>query len=627
MDGPRVTALLIEVARFFRFSVLGFSLLLPLIGAAAVSQSLAGAQLAALAAVGLAFHIFAYVSNDVCDLAIDRTQPLRAGSPLVRGLVQPRMALAIALSAVPLALLIHAWTGGPSRAAAALLAGVAFMLLYNLRGKRFRVPLLSDAVQGLGWVALALYGALATGEPLTETAAWLAATIFVYVLLINGLHGGLRDLHNDARHGARTTALYLGARTDADGHPVVPPLLAGYGLALQILLLVLALSCVLRTWPAANRIPLPAMVTAIAGSHLVLWWLGRAALRAASNPPEMIRAGMTHLFLSIGVVCLPFAFFANAFATAVVVAMYAVPLLILIVRLTLHDRRMASRVAATLALVALLPALHASAQQTVRIVPRDEIVRAMRVQKDLGYNLCATANGARFNAGVLLDLARNRHDPQRSPFVLTHDDYFAAFAAVAGCNPVPTFIQIAHDRHEDQYVDYRRERVIASLHGVPEPFAMNVVTGWIGAPASYSYEDRAGNPALRVTHSRVTSYRLADFGGLLLFDDIHGLSGRALDGLLGLVFKVIGDARAIRSFIAVAADGTQVTRSTGRKGLLTVSPYATVDRAGRGEKDVPGRNDLQALKSRIENTAGAIDIRYVPIQPEDILRATRLTAP
>ena len=40
--------------------------------------------LALVVAVGLAFHVFAYVLNDVVDLPIDRTEPRRATSPSSR---------------------------------------------------------------------------------------------------------------------------------------------------------------------------------------------------------------------------------------------------------------------------------------------------------------------------------------------------------------------------------------------------------------------------------------------------------------------------------------------------------------------------------------------------------------
>src|SRR5213594_1368846 len=281
MDSTRL--ILADICRFGRFSVLGFSVMLPLIGAAAVSRALSGWQLTGLAAVGLAFHIFAYVSNDVFDLPIDRTQPLRADSPLVRGLVSPSLALAIALIPVPIACGIHLLCGGRPAASAVLIVAMGLMLLYNLYGKRIWFPLLSDAVQALAWVALALYGTLSVNSGLEPSVGWLAAIIFVYVLMINGLHGGLRDLANDAHHGARTTALYLGARATTDGRLVMPAALVLYGLALQILLLFLGVLCVIGNWPEENRMPWQVMASAIAGAHVVLLWLARAALQATAT--------------------------------------------------------------------------------------------------------------------------------------------------------------------------------------------------------------------------------------------------------------------------------------------------------------------------------------------------------
>src|SRR6266511_983049 len=92
---------LIDLARSLRLSVVGFSLMLPLLGAAVVSPTLRSSRLIALVGVGLAFHIFGYLSNDLVDLPIDRTQPLRADSPLVRGLVRPSVAWWVAMIPVP----------------------------------------------------------------------------------------------------------------------------------------------------------------------------------------------------------------------------------------------------------------------------------------------------------------------------------------------------------------------------------------------------------------------------------------------------------------------------------------------------------------------------------------------
>src|SRR5207244_812210 len=154
-----------------------------------------------------------------------------------------------------------------------------------------------------------------------------------------------------------------------------------------------------------------------------------------------------------------------------------------------------------------------------RAVSRQELIDAMTVQKRQGYNVLATPNAARFSSAVILHLARaaRERDALRTPLLIHHRDYFEAFLAVTGIarESAPTFVRIAYDKHEDQLVDYRRENVIKEIVTGRQPaFAVNVVAGWTGPPASYTYEDRSSNPPLRVTHERVTSYRLLDFGDM-----------------------------------------------------------------------------------------------------------------
>ena len=624
-------ALLVEVARFARLSVSGFSLALPLVGAAAVSAALTPLQVAGLVAVGLAFHVFGYVSNDVIDLPIDRTQPLRAASPLVRGRVRPGVAMAIALAPVPIACAAHLWAGGPPAAAGALSAGMGLGLLYNLYGKRLPFPPLSDAVQALAWVALMAYGALAggaaprapmlaSGVALRTPVAWAGAIVFAYVMLVNGLHGGLRDLGNDERHGARTTARLLGARETREGLLAVPRALMLYGLGLQLLVLALSAASFRESSP---------VVAAILAGHLLLFGLGRAALRARSRP-AMLRAGTWHLLVSIAVVCLPFATLSSPAAALALVAASVVPAGGLLLRLRFHRLRPAPAVSAAALWLALGAVAAAARGQEVRVVPRAEIVRAMAAQRSQGYELRATANGARFNAGVLLDVAgaARRRDPGRTPLVLDHRDYFAAFLAVTGLSrdEAPTYVKIAFDHREDQYVDYRSERVLAEVVEGPEPqLALNVVGGWRGPPPSYTYEDREATPPLRVTRERVTSYRLLDLGGeRILLDEIQGVSGRALGGLLGLLFRFVGDAHAVRSFLGFSADGWQVTVTTGRKGV-SITTSATVDPAGRGEKGVP--RDASRLREIERALREPFRARYAPLRAEEPLGWTRVPTP
>ncbi|MFN8641791.1 MAG: carotenoid biosynthesis protein [Candidatus Binatia bacterium] len=87
------------------------------------------------------------------------------------------------------------------------------MAAYNRWGKMCPVPPLSVLIQGLAWGALALFGARVMGE--LATIPWLVAAYGTgFMLLINGIHGGLRDLANDVGCQRRNTAIWLGAEPD-----------------------------------------------------------------------------------------------------------------------------------------------------------------------------------------------------------------------------------------------------------------------------------------------------------------------------------------------------------------------------------------------------------------------------
>ena len=224
-----------------RVSTLGFTLLLPLAGSASAAPGWRPAQAAWLTAIALAFHIFAYVLNDVVDIDVDRSEPLRADSPLVRGEFGRTQALVLAWAQPPLAFGLALAGGTSTPALAWLTLAFAAMSVYNVYGKRCPWPLVIDAVQAVGWCALLLMGAWdATPSPPGATG-WVAGYVFLCVLLVNGVHGGLRDLANDQRCGARTTALWFGARAGAGDAVIASRALTRYAFALQIGLAVCAI--------------------------------------------------------------------------------------------------------------------------------------------------------------------------------------------------------------------------------------------------------------------------------------------------------------------------------------------------------------------------------------------------
>jgi 4-hydroxybenzoate polyprenyltransferase len=199
------------IQRFVRATFFGFTSLLVLLGAGVVNPDPDALTIAVLVIVAMNFHVFGYVHNDLVDLAVDRTAPLRASDPLVTGLIRPAHALALACAQIPISFALTLAVATSWHAPAVLLLGYVATVLYNLYGKRCRVPIVTDAVQGIAWISIALYGSLLVGE-MSALSLVVAAFGFGFIFLINGVHGGLRDLANDLRHHRWTTAILLGAR-------------------------------------------------------------------------------------------------------------------------------------------------------------------------------------------------------------------------------------------------------------------------------------------------------------------------------------------------------------------------------------------------------------------------------
>lgn len=286
---------MVDAYRFFRFSAFGATATLPLLGAGSTDPQLGVRRTLGLLGVAAAFHTFAYVHNDVCDREIDRTQPLRADYPLVRGDMSPHAALVIALGCVPMVFALDRWVvhnngrdapvGRRDAPPGRLYLASAFVLMaaYNRWGKVCPFPPLTDLVQGASWALLISYGATVSGQPLNRLTRTLIAYELLLILMVNGVHGSLRDLGNDRARGARTTAIMLGAEETPDGLRVGPGLIA-YAAALQCALLALPL------WAARGRVPTVG-VRIVASLTVALL---AVAARGGAKPADV---GMLHLIL------------------------------------------------------------------------------------------------------------------------------------------------------------------------------------------------------------------------------------------------------------------------------------------------------------------------------------------
>jgi len=241
------------------------------------------------------------------------------------------------------------------------------------------------------------------------------------------------------------------------------------------------------------------------------------------------------------------------------------------------------------------------------------------MQSERGYDATATTNAVRFQVGTLLRLARGAasRDPDRQPLFIAHGTWFHAFLRVndLAATDAPVFARLAYEHRQDMLVDYRRDRVIDSCAAGCAPVAaMNVIYWWPIAPGlakSFSFEDLYSVPQLKVTNTRVIKYRLLQFGDMVVCDRISGLQGRPLSGLLGLMFRIIGEGRVVESRIALTGDGLQLVRAHSKKGLAGLWTTVTVYPNGRAIKGLPsGRPDLDAILERLKRS---LDIEYKPL--------------
>jgi hypothetical protein len=256
------------------------------------------------------------------------------------------------------------------------------------------------------------------------------------------------------------------------------------------------------------------------------------------------------------------------------------------------------------------------ADRPVQRVTYAELLEAMRAEQ--GYDARKTTNLARFQAGVILRLAERARAraPEGAPLFFDHAEWFRAYLETVGLSPDQASVscRLSVASRQDAWVDYRRERVVRQVRvGRVVHLALNVCVGPLqqaSVPPRYSYDDDSSTPRLRVTVEREYRYRLLDLGDQVVLDDIEGLHGRPTSGLLGLLFTLIGEGRAVRSRMAFASDGTQVMVGQANKAFIARTATVTVHPDGTADHGVPGgRPDLAALEARLREPLG---VEYVP---------------
>jgi 4-hydroxybenzoate polyprenyltransferase len=165
--------------------------------------------------VGFFGHTFGFVFNDIIDYNIDKSSKEIGDRPLISGTISKRNAWVFALIAVGIAFLVALYIAistSRSYSLIILVVSASFIILYDLVSKKFP---LTDFFVAFGIFFLVVYGASTTVDTLSEITSlgWIVCTLAaIQVLFMQIIAGGMKDIENDYRHGARTMAIKMGVR-------------------------------------------------------------------------------------------------------------------------------------------------------------------------------------------------------------------------------------------------------------------------------------------------------------------------------------------------------------------------------------------------------------------------------
>jgi 4-hydroxybenzoate polyprenyltransferase len=275
--------------------------------------------------IATCFHFFAYVTNDLIDLELDKTSALRSNDPMARGLVSTRWAIVFAVIQFPLSMFFCGVTDISLQAKVVLAGAFILILVYNFWGKRAVLPILTDIIQGLSWALVFIFGALAAGIPKMGIFITGVTFIVAFIVMINGVHGSIRDIQADSAYNVHTMVIKLGGKFIPPNSVFLPTGLKLYAAILHLILLV---SPFLLAWfSRADYQPLQLYVLL---SILVLFetgatWLGWKAMQK-DHLVEMISPGTVHAFLILFTFVLSlFLFKINWITLCIIVFLFCAP--------------------------------------------------------------------------------------------------------------------------------------------------------------------------------------------------------------------------------------------------------------------------------------------------------------
>ncbi|MBP2648149.1 MAG: hypothetical protein H6Q77_1773 [Gemmatimonadetes bacterium] len=237
------------------------------------------------------------------------------------------------------------------------------------------------------------------------------------------------------------------------------------------------------------------------------------------------------------------------------------------------------------------------------------------------YSILATTNSMRFQSAVFQRLIERalENRPGGGMLFIPYDAHWWEFLNAAGlgegeADKAPIGRRLAYEYHQDIELLYGPPNsVVKQVREGPAPLiAANVRLAWPDRPDNvrkFSFEDTLSVPKLKATNHQLMTFRFLVFTDMIVLDDIEGISGRPLNGVLGTIFKVIGEGNARYARFSISTDGRQVMRTKATK-VISKTVTATINPDGTGQNGVPdGRADMVAIEARLEQP---LELEYFP---------------
>jgi 4-hydroxybenzoate polyprenyltransferase len=253
---PSWFALFKEHVYLSRFA---FTVFVPLMGAATVTPHKLPDTITLIVIIAIAwgFHMTFYGFNDVTDYELDRILGRKDDHPLVRGDMSRRTALIIAILHTASVFIIEALSGTTLTLMLLLVVACGGVIIYDVFSKRNSFPPLTDAIESIGFIALALYGATKVGVP-GPLSYTLAITYGIFMNFITGSFLGIVDVEGDLKGKALTTPIWFGTRpVEGSALPYIPRGLTIFGASQIAALIIINFLPLLRNdfnYPPALRI-------------------------------------------------------------------------------------------------------------------------------------------------------------------------------------------------------------------------------------------------------------------------------------------------------------------------------------------------------------------------------------